>query len=327
MTDMDIEQTLIIDMCEVGLLDKESEEVKAALAHFERRANNNMGIPVSLFSFLPYVFVDEGQDKGQEYDKIMRVLDRYVAKYVHEHQTVASSVNVRFINYGRTELVFVLSDESAGCKNTLLVKQPNVPFGYVKAEMQNLLSLKKVDENVVAPIDYYCDKEGELYVTPYMTQARCIASDDGVWGVYVPEPYYRFDSFTDSASHVITAGMIAKLISYYDMDKKEGIAACKLGGGDFMLPKGWEEMDINYSNVLDNLYLIAAREKIRCSFYEYVQIIWDEFSRTTIMEDQSELKINHRARAAMAEEDIEKGIEMGIALLKQRGVSEDEMCK
>ena len=76
--------------------------------------------------------------------------------------------------------------------------------------------------------------------------------------------------------------MIAKLVSLYDFENQEGISSCKLGGGDFMLPKGWEKQKPTIENTLNNLYLIAAREKIKCSFDKYISIIKDEFSRATI---------------------------------------------
>ena len=47
----------------------------------------------------------------------------------------------------------------------------------------------------------------------------------------------------------------------YIILKKEGICSCKLGGGDFMLQKGWEDETLIIENTLNNLYLIAARKK------------------------------------------------------------------
>ena len=170
-----------------------------------------------------------------------------------------------------------------------------------------------IDNNIVAPINYFCDEEQELYVTPYINQARCVASYD-TWGMYIPEPYYRFESFTKEQETIVNTCMIAKLVSLYDFENQEGICSCKLGGGDFMLPKGWETQTITIENTLNSLYLIAAREKITCSFEEYLEIIKNEFSRTTINENQNNLIINLRGRVAMKVEDIENGIELGKTL-------------
>ncbi|MBR2301010.1 MAG: hypothetical protein IKA41_03560, partial [Bacteroidaceae bacterium] len=59
--------------------------------------------------------------------------------------------------------------------------------------------------------------------------------------MYIPEPFYRFEGFTREQEQVVNSCMIAKLVSLYDFEKGQGIASCKLGGGDFMLPKGWEK--------------------------------------------------------------------------------------
>ena len=76
----------------------------------------------------------------------------------------------------------------------------------------------------------------------------------------------------------------------------------------------------NSENTLNSLYLIAARNKIRCSFDEYIKIIKSEFSRTTIKEDQSQLLVNLRGRVPMKVSNIEEGINLGINLIKEEKV-------
>lgn len=218
----------------------------------------------------------------------------------------------------KTELVYVLSEKS-GRRVTLLVKQPAVQLGKVNQEAQNLLALRKIDENVVSPIDYFQLGDQELYVTPYINQARCVASY-GSWGMYVPEPYYRFEPFTAEQERIVNSCMIAKLVSLYDSVKREGICSCKLGGGDFMLPKGWETEIPTVEDTLNKLYLIAAREKVKCSFEEYLSIIRDEFSRTTITENPKNLIVNIRGRVPMKTEDIESGIKIGQAIIQRKKV-------
>ena len=60
---------------------------------------------------------------------------------------------------------------------TLLLKQPMVEQGKLQEEFENLVELSRYDRNVVAPIEYraYNTKmcKGELFITPYMYQARC----------------------------------------------------------------------------------------------------------------------------------------------------------
>jgi len=284
---------------------------KRPIKWFLDKETNNIGIG----SINPaHIEVNEIQDRNDEYKKIKKFLRKYLDRYSQINGVPIEDLNVEFINYGKTELVYVLSEKS-GKKVTLLVKQPGVQLGKVNQEAQNLLALKKRDSNVVAPIDYFQLGDQELYTTPYINQARCIASY-GSWGMYIPEPYYRFEPFTANQKRIVNSCMIAKLVSLYDFEKQEGISSCKLGGGDFMLPKGWEKEKPTIENTLNNLYLIAAREKVKCSFDEYISIIKNEFSRATINENQKDLIMNLRGRVPMQISEIEYGILLGQAIIQ-----------
>ena len=263
-----------------------------------------------------YIEVNEAQDRGNEYQKILAFLKKYVEYYANKNDQDAQNINLEFINYGKTELVYVMTD-ARGKRTALLVKQPIVQLGDVYQEMQNLKEFHQKDDNVIDPIDYFQLDDQELYVTPYINQARCIASYDA-WGMYIPEPYYRFEPFTREQEQVVNTCMIAKIVSLYDFERQEGISNCKLGGGDFMLPKGWETDIPTVDNTLDRLYLIAARRKIRCSFGEYTDIIHSEFSRATIAENQNNLILNLRGRVPMKLSDIDAGINLGKTLLKTK---------
>lgn len=259
-----------------------------------------------------YIEVKEDQDRYEEYKKITMFIKKFMEYYANKNEKKIDDLKLTFINYGKTELVYVLTDSDDN-KVTILVKQPSVKFGDVYEEMKNLISLKEKDKNVIAPIDYFQLNDQELYVTPYINQARCIASN-GKWGMYIPEPWYRFEIFTSEQEQVVTICMIAKLVSLYDFERQEGIINCKLGGGDFILPKGWENQTPTIENTLENLYLIAARKKINCSYEKYLEIIRNEFSRTTINEEQSQLIINLRGRVPINIECINEGIEIGRKL-------------
>lgn len=288
--------------------------VLEAIKHFEEKQKRNMGIGMMMSS---YIFTHPNQETWAEYAKIKNAIDEYIKLYAKKHNKQPQDYNLQFINYGRTELVYVLSDETSGDKITILAKQPVVEFGKVKQEAKNLIELNKVDKNVIAPIDYFASNEQELYVTPYINQARCIGSQDN-WGMYVPEPRYRFVPFSKMQEKLVNMCMIAKLVSYYDEKNQEGISACKLGGGDFMLPKGWENKTSNVEETLNSLMIIAVREKIKCPLDEYLDIIRKEFSIKTIDLPQDRLKINHRGRVAMEKSDIERGIRLGKMLLRTR---------
>lgn len=295
------------------IIDPENPELIEAMQYFENQQKLNKGINIMNSC---YIFCKDDSKVWEEYEKIENFIELYIQNYASKHNKSRDVYNLEFINYGRTQLVYVLTDSESNEKVTILTKQPVVEFEKVKQEAKNLIKLKKIDKNVVAPIDYFSYNDQELYVTPYINQARCIASDNR-WGIYVPEPFYRFECFTEEQEHFVNSCMIAKLISYYDITNQQGISACKLGGGDFMLPKGWENLTPTYKNTLNNLYLIAAREMVNCTLDEYLNILRNEFSRATIKEDQSDLIINHRGRVAMNKQDIEKGIEIGLALLNK----------
>lgn len=272
---------------------------------------DNKGIPFLTYG---YIETNDTQDKEIEYKKIESFLHKYMEYYAEKNKVSIKDLNLTFINYGKTELVYVLKNNSNNYIETLLVKQPIEKVGTVKKEYENLKLLAKKDKKVIDPIDYFCDKDQELYVTPYVNQTRCVASLN-TWGMYVPEPNYRFVPFTKEQESIVNTCMIAKLISLYDLEKGIGISNCKLGGGDFMLEKGWENKTLSISNTLNNLYMIAARSSIECSLPVYLDILRDEFSRSTINENQKGLILNLRGRVPMNKNDIESGIELGKILL------------
>lgn len=243
------------------------------------------------------------------------LLTNYLNYYMTKNHYPAG-VNLNLINFGSTELVYLLSSESEPSV-TLLVKQPSVQFGKVKQEADYLLELKKIDNNVIAPIDYYSYENQELYVTPYIDKARCIGCQHE-WGIYIPEQCNRFVPFTNEQVSIVNSCMIAKLVSYYNFETLEGISSCNLGGGDFMLSEGWEIQTPTIENTLNYLYFIAAREKVKCSFDVYLKTIINEFSKKTIGENQESLKINLNRRVSMKVKDVEKGIELGKKIINIR---------
>ena len=270
-----------------------------------------------------YIQVNEIQDKDYEYAKIMRALEKYKEHYAKVHNVNVKALGFHFINWGRTELVYVLKNGNGICE-TVLIKQPGVRMGTVEKEAQNLAELKKRDDHVVAPLEYFQVGDQELYTTPYMYQARCIAADSGWWGMYIPEPMYRFECFNDSVVDLVCIGMIAKLVSLYDHQTQMGIGACRLSGGDFMFPKDWDSKEITMNSILDNLYLIAAREMISCPFDEYLNILRREFRKYTIDESHEKILVNVRGRAIMSEEKKKKGIRLGIEITPSEATSEHQ---
>ena len=258
--DKDIYYGLIIDkfLDENNLNGEQLKMLDEAKTYFIEKSKENMGIGLMNAC---YIFTRENQDIWEEYSKIESFINEYILKYATSKNRNVKDFELEFINYGRTEIVYVLKDKVTNKKVTILAKQPVVEQGKVLNEVENLIKLNNKDKNVVAPIDYYTNRDQELYVTPYIEQARCIASD-AKWGMYIPEPYYRFENFTSEQEKIVNSCMIAKIVSLYDFEKGQGVASLKLGGGDFMLPKGWENKKPTIKNTINNLYFISAREMV-----------------------------------------------------------------
>ena len=276
------------------------------------RFKDNMGIGGGS---MWYFELNQDQNIQTEFINTHNFIGEYMQKYATDRNLDPNKMSCQFINYGKTQLVYVMTDEN-NTRHTLLVKQPATPYGAVKKEADILTELQGHEPNVIAPIEYYSNGQQELYVTPYLQQARCIASDDK-WGVYVPEPIYRFEHFSKEEADIINSCMIAKLISFYDTENNQGLSSCKLGGGDFILAKGYEQKAPTIDWIMQNLYLIAGRDKISCSFDEYCNIIRDEFSRRTI-DEKTPPTINVRGRVPMTTFQIEKGISLGKSLLANK---------
>ncbi len=223
---------------------------------------------------------------------------------------------LQFINYGSTQLVYVLTvDENR--QYTLLVNQPATHFGTGKIEFENLRILSKNNrDNVVAPLYYFTDKNSanrELYVTPYYYQSRCIGVEDKEWGMWIPEPEYLFYDFKPQDKKVINASMVALLVKLYDDKGKRGLSEVRLDGGDFMLEKGFEDYDMNFENILKRMKLIAARKLEPMELDEYISRIIQELSGK--VSDNQEMKIiGKKLRSPLGLDEIEDGIKLGIAL-------------
>lgn len=265
--------------------------------------------------------------KLDEYKVTHAMIDYVCSNFAYKNKFCAENAWCEFINYGDTELVYVMDFE--GKKFTLLFGQPATKIGTVKKEAGLLSHFAKLDpETVVAPLDFYKTKaymfdhsfERECFITPYHMQTRCVASIYSGFGVYVPEPKYHFELFSEKERHIVCACMVAKLISLYDEKNKCGISACKLGGGDFMLEKDWNRENITASDTLKNLKLIACREVLNCSLEQYIEILRSELGKITYYSTENErdpnILINHKNRATMNEADINAGIALGLKLRK-----------
>jgi len=282
--------------------------------------NTNLGIPANGFM---YQKINEKQNASEEFFYTQDFLEEVFKSRVKNEapELYDPNMNIEFINYGDTQQVFVLN--SNGKLWSVLISQPNIEFGIVKKEFDNLKELAINNPNlIVEPKYYFEDGKRELYVAPYIYQARCIASQEHGYGVYIPEPYYRFEAFQKDISKTINTCMIANLIRLYDEEKKQGVGACKIGGGDFILEKSWDSSDKSIETTLQKMKLIAAREMIKMSLDDYEQQLITEFSKRTYynkLENRNpNFMINHKNIIPMNIEEIHNGIELGRQLRKKK---------
>lgn len=183
--------------------------------------DDNLGIPSIGFE---YQKIRSDQNPVLEYKK---TLDFLIEVFKNKIKIVEPGLNkheikIQFINYGDTQLVYVasLGDE----KYAVLVGQPANNLGEVKEEFDNLNKLSQQNPDLIVKSKYYFSNDcRELYIAPYFYQARCIASQEKGWGIYIPEPYYRFELFNEEELHLICSCMIANLIRLYDENEKKGL--------------------------------------------------------------------------------------------------------
>lgn len=221
----------------------------------------------------------------------------------------------QFINYGSTQLVFVLTLAN-GKQFTLVVNQPATKQGVGKKEFDNLIALNALDsETVIQPTSYFSENGRELYVTPYYYQARCIGVQDGKWGIWIPEPEYMFKPSAPFEREIINIAMVALLIKLYDKENNRGLSECRLDGGDFMLVKGFENDAMNTENIMKNIKLIAARKLVSISLDDYIERIRIELSNE--MDDDSLVVIGKKLKCPLTKEEIEEGIKLGLSLIRQ----------
>lgn len=271
----------------------------------------SLGIP----SFdLWYMEVLPNQDVLEELTDMLNFVESIICnKEIIEFNS--DNIDARFINYGETQLVFVVTVDNSK-QYTLLINQPATKYGVGKNEFDILNKLNQLDsELVIKPMHYFKNGRYEAYMTPYYYQARCVGVETTQWGIWIPEPEYHFEIFNENDRKVINSAMVAMLIKLYDEENSKGIAKCRLDGGDFMLLKGFENSEISFENITNHLKLIAARELVSISLADYINKIRAELTN----QGNNELIITGKnLRQRLTNEEIETGIEMGLKLRKQK---------
>lgn len=293
-------------------MDNKKEELIIQELLNELKNNDNLGIGGRGYI---YHIINANQSRIIEHEKT----NLFLYNLIHNNPKYFNNSNIEFINYGDTELVYVVDEN--GYKRTLLVGQPCTSFGEVKIEYDNLIKLYHENPDlIICPTKYFYNEDREAYLTPYIYQARCIASQDIGYGSYIPEPYYRFEKYNDDDEYVITSVMVANLVRLYNTQDNLALASCKIGGGDFILEKEYDEEPHTIENTLKRMHLIAARKLINIDFKDYLNLLRTELIKRTyynnIVENDINIIINLKNRIAIAEETVENGITFGLKLRK-----------
>ena len=272
-----------------------------------------LGIPDSDYS---YHILNQNQNRQEE----VNITRKFLSNLHKQIPTIIKpSSNIEFINYGDTELVYVIKTDDK--IDTLLVGQPATKLGIVRLEYDNLRHLATKNPSIiVSPTTYISNGTREAYITPYIKQARCIATYDGTYGAYIPEPYYRYEPYSFEDQYLVSKTIIANLIRLYDYDNKLALAECKIGGGDFILEKEYDQEPHTEENILKRMKLIAARKLINIELKDYIELIRKELSKRTyyrtLEERDNSVLINIKNRVPMTKEAIEDGISLGLSLTK-----------
>ena len=279
---------------------------------------------------LNYIFCDNNLNRVDAHTEIIISLasafsadisDSLFNQILVQDDDIENTVNISFMNYGNTELVYLvtLSDNS---KYAALINQPHIDNKIVSTEYQNLKRLFDKDSRfIIEPHAIYENQKYSIYLTSYLDNALCIANsraDESKLGVYNPLPCYHFQDFNSLTSDYVNISRIAHLVNSYDERYELGIAKTQISGNDFMLAKKTNLDDLD--SVVNNMKLIGARDSINVSFENYISMIKDEFKIATHRNDylvkKGFFKINHHSRIPFSKEIIQEGIEQGMSLRK-----------
>lgn len=250
------------------------------------------------YDFIYYELNPE-QNFLEEIVKINNFLNLDFPMYLEKNYPnyYSKDMKIKFINWGHMEVVYVL--DVGHRKYTLLMGQPNLEYGKVKNEYDNLKVLSKNNDDVVSPLLYYSNNECEIYMTHYYYQARCISYLDEKLGIYVPEPDYHFEEFKEYDKDVIEEVIAAKIISLYNQNTHVGLDEFNVSSGDFILERGFEDSKNNAGKLFEEMKVIAARKLVNMSLDDYIDLIYERLEMFN-------------------SKNIDKGIELGFSMVKKK---------
>jgi|GEM_PF-2625346 len=276
-------------------------------------ANVKVKTPLGIPNYVShYLEVTPQQDAATELKNLDCLINTTIKNDKH---FAGKSVNVEFINYGKTQLVFLATTDK-GKQYTLMVNQPATKLGFGKNEFNNLRQLNQIAPNlVIKPMSHFEEDKHELYITPYYQHARCICVEKKDWGMWIPELGYCFKKFDSIERSTINSSMVAALVRLYDQDRQQGLANCRLDGGDFMLMKGFDNCELSYDNATKHLKLIAARQFVKLSLDDYIDQLRDELLGNLKKEDL--LILGQKLKQPLTIQEINTGVAIGMSLREQ----------
>lgn len=259
-----------------------------------------------------YIICPKGE-LGNEYTKLENFLFNYKRHYAKLAGTNVSNIQTKFINWGTDALVFVLLDKANKTYSTLIINQPSLSPKELKNQFELAKQFSKTESGVLNPTEFYENEDKALIRLPYIMQARCVSCLNGQLGVYVPEPNYHFQAFSEKEKEVMDACIIAKLVAAFDHKNQQGLADVRLIMGDFVLDNSYKA-NLSLEKVFEKTSLIACRKVVNCSFFEYVNLLKSEFCAVSMEEERnyeinSKNLINTLSSTKMLPQSIQKGID------------------
>lgn len=266
-----------------------------------------------------YILCPKGE-LGNEYTKLENFLFNYKKHYARACGINVSNVEIKFINWGTDALVFVLINKAHKTFCTLVVNQPELSPQELKNQFELAKKFSKIESSIIAPTEFFESDGKALINLPYLMQAKCISCLKGKLGVYVPEPNYHFEEFSEKEKQVIDSCIIAKLVASFNHKKQQGLADVRLIMGDFVLDRNCKA-DLSLEKLFEKTSLIACRKVVNCSFLEYVNLLKTEFSAVSMNNERNyqinpNNIINTLSSTSMTPQSIQKGIDFAQELTK-----------
>ncbi len=271
-----------------------------------------------------YYIRSEEQDIREAHSEIM--FSFATALNENQNGSIAQQIKIKdsdklqisFMNYGNTELVYLLTINKQ--KYAILINQPQMNKTVIKNQFQNLHRLHNNDSRfIVNAHSFFENDRYAMYLTEYINNALCVGNEKpNILGVWNPLPHYHFEEFNKETSDLVNISRIAHIVNLYDDVNQIGISKTQISGNDFMLTQDTDFLDLQ--SIIENTRIIGARDSISVPFERYIKLLREEFQVATSRTDhdvlEGRIKINHHSKMPISKDLIDEGIEQGYMLRK-----------